>query len=537
MKPRDRRAARRTAGSSRRWPRATATPLSEHPAMVVDPSPGTGPLVGKYVLRTLIGQGATGVVHEAYDPVLDRVVALKGLRAEVADPDLVALLRGRFLGEARAAGRLAHPGVVAVHDFGEHEGRPYIVMERVRGRTLSARLAGGRRETPAQAASWALPLLDALAAVHRRGLVHRDVKPDNVFLGDDGSVKLGDFGVAAWAAGMGEAGEEGGGVAPAVGTPHYAAPEQLRGEATTPAADLWSVGVMLYQALTGCRPFAGNLVTVVQQVLQDDPPLASSRCAALGSGIDALLARALRKAPTERPTDAEAFRAALRAAVAEDAGEAPSGVAPGSSMGAPGAGRHRRREAARRLRDAQDLASRALAALDRAQAVIGDGAVLVEGPSAAQEAQGWQRRLETSAETLVACARADAQEVAEAALDAGDRGALRDGAERLRELAARHEAMGRRLGEDARTGLAAVTTRLDRLDEQLAALEAYRRRDAMQDDEPTAAEPARRRREALDALRDRCVAELRALDGGPRLPSALRVRVLAAGRRLLGRDP
>jgi serine/threonine-protein kinase len=530
-------------------PRVECPPRDRHPAG----------RIGKYLLRGTIGQGAMGVVHEAFDPVIGRVVALKCLRADAVEPAVAALLRRRFLLEARAAGRLSHPHLVAVHDYGEDGGRPFIVMERVRGRPLSARLAPGRRFTLAEAAQWAVPLLEALGAAHRRGIVHRDVKPDNVFLDDEGGVKLGDFGIASVPAGAASADEErvddeetsSPPPASGVGTPHYAAPEQLRGDPAAPTADLWAVGVMLYQALTGERPFAGSMVSVLRQVAHEDPEAPSARGASVPEAADRLVRRALRKAPAERFPDAAAFRDALRAAVAQtsDAGaEAvavegtsrdPTGRAAIARGPLPECGlSSRRREAATRLHASAALVDEARVVLDAAQCLFADGTLLVEGDAMASRCRSLATRLDEAAEALAA-RRRDADALSPATLVM-----LGASIESAREAAEAQRAMAARIAQEATAALATSTRALDRLDERLALLEAYGQRDACAVDElrhaparPAGrdgpAEALRRRLGALTLAQGRCRDTLQRLEAGPRLPPALRARMAAAGLRVV----
>lgn len=218
---------------------------------------GAGRLVaGRYRVLGRLGRGGMGVVWRAMDEVLGREVAVKELRAfsDAAVPEL-ADLRLRMQREARAAARVRHPGVVAVHDIAEHEGRPVIVMELVNGPSLDDVLRERGTLTPEHAADIGAKVLDALAAAHRAGVLHRDVKPGNVLLEHGGRVVLTDFGIAT----VEEPGDGSAtrltGSGELVGSLDYLAPERARGEDPGPASDVWSLGATLYAALEGASPF------------------------------------------------------------------------------------------------------------------------------------------------------------------------------------------------------------------------------------------------------------------------------------------
>jgi non-specific serine/threonine protein kinase/serine/threonine-protein kinase len=207
-------------------------------------------LAGRYELGPVVGRGGMGEVRAGSDRRLGRPVAVKILRSDLAErPDF----RRRFDTEARAAGRLTHPNIVTVLDRGEYHGRAYLVMERLPGRSLTDELREGGPVSTERALELARDILAALAVAHDAGIVHRDVKPGNVLLTADGQAKVADFGIAKIA----EA-DDRTVTTELLATPAYVAPERLAGHPASPRSDVYSVGVLLYEALAGRRPFAGD---------------------------------------------------------------------------------------------------------------------------------------------------------------------------------------------------------------------------------------------------------------------------------------
>ncbi|MCS6799812.1 MAG: protein kinase [Myxococcota bacterium] len=265
-------------------------------------------LAGRYALLERIGTGGMGAVYRARDEVSGRDVAVKLLHDGLAkDPSY----RERFVREARTAARLDHENIVAVHDAGAtQEGLAYMVMELLDGETLTAAIARGPLEPP-RALRIALDVCAALARAHELDVLHRDVKPDNVFLARvDGRTtsKLLDFGLAQV---KGERRLTQTGVVH--GTPEYMAPEQARGAPLSPATDLYALGCVLFEMLTGERPYPGSGPSVVVRHLKDPVPLPSSRRASLGTGYDGLVGRLLAKDARERYRDAHQVATELRA--------------------------------------------------------------------------------------------------------------------------------------------------------------------------------------------------------------------------------
>ncbi len=289
----------------------------------------------RYELGRLLGRGGMARVYEGHDRVLDRRVAIKVLDARLAaDAEFVT----RFQREARAAARLAHPGVVAVYDTGEHDGTRFIVMEYVEGRTLADVLAEGPL-SPARAVEVGREVLAALGAAHDRGLVHRDVKPANIMVTPEGALKVMDFGIARAA----EDGTRLTTAASVIGTPSYMAPEQVEARPVDARTDLYALGAVLYECLVGAPPFEGSsAITVAARHVNDAPEPLRRRRPEIPPRLEAVVLRALAKDPADRWPEAAAFRAALEDAVEPGAGAAAAGAggagAGWASAGAAGAG-------------------------------------------------------------------------------------------------------------------------------------------------------------------------------------------------------
>ncbi|GAA0668785.1 Stk1 family PASTA domain-containing Ser/Thr kinase [Streptomyces thermocarboxydovorans] len=287
---------------------------------------------GRYQLRDLLGQGGMASVHLAYDSVLDRQVAIKTLHTELGREQA---FRERFRREAQSVAKLTHTNIVSVFDTGEDEldgmTTPYIVMEYVEGRPLGSVLDEDIRQQGAMPADKALKITaDVLAALeisHEMGLVHRDIKPGNVMMTKRGVVKVMDFGIArAMQSGVTSMTQTG----MVVGTPQYLSPEQALGRGVDARSDLYSVGIMLFQLVTGRLPFdADSPLAIAYAHVQEEPPVPSSINRSLPPAVDALIARALKKNPNERFPSAEAMRTeCLR--VAQSFHPAPPQIVPGA---------------------------------------------------------------------------------------------------------------------------------------------------------------------------------------------------------------
>ena len=268
------------------------------------------PLIGKFVdsryrVDELLARGGMATVYTAVDIRLDRVVALKIMHPELAaDPDFV----DRFTAEAHAAARLSHPSVVAVFDQGTDRHVVYLVLEYVRGRTLRQLLREQGRLSVDHAVGIMDPVLAALASAHEANLVHRDVKPENILIGDDGQVKVADFGLARVLTTANPATR-----GLLLGTVDYISPEQALGEPVTPRSDVYSAGIMLFEMLTGRVPHSGPTdFVVVRGHIDNDVPPPSHDVPELPRAVDALVLEATARQPQDRISDAADFRARVR---------------------------------------------------------------------------------------------------------------------------------------------------------------------------------------------------------------------------------
>jgi len=265
--------------------------------------------LGKYEIRRELGRGAMGVVYEAFDPMIKRRVALKTIRPDQLAGERPDDVIARFRREAQAAGRLSHPNIVSIYDCDEDSGTWFIAMEYVDGRELKECFAADERFRTADIERIMSQILAALDYSHRHGVVHRDIKPANIFLLPDGTVKVADFGIAhIESSSLTQVGT-------VVGTPNYMSPEQIMGLPVDGRSDIFSTGVILYQFLTGERPFAGSSTTTMQKVLKEEPLPPSTLNVQLPPSIDAVVRKALAKRADERFATAQAFAEALRGAM------------------------------------------------------------------------------------------------------------------------------------------------------------------------------------------------------------------------------
>src|SRR5215470_4890819 len=256
----------------------------------------------RYQVLGTIGAGASSRVDKAHDTLIDRTVVLKTFATGFASPEL----QREFLREAQILGRLSHPNIISIYDLGCNEdGGAYLVTEYVPGKTLDAVMAEKGPVPVARAGVWAGDLASALSRAHKAGVIHGDVKPANIFVTDEGQIKLGDFGIARFATQVS-------GAASLVGTPAYLSPEQIKGETQDHRSDIFSVGIVLYQLTTGVRPFDGSSVAAVcAQIVAKQPPPPSRYNPALPAEFDRIVMRCLAKNPADRYASGESLAASL----------------------------------------------------------------------------------------------------------------------------------------------------------------------------------------------------------------------------------
>jgi eukaryotic-like serine/threonine-protein kinase len=268
--------------------------------------------IGRYALKGMLGQGGLGQVHEAWDPLLSRNVAIKTLQFNI-DANTRDALDGLFLNEARAAARLSHPNIVTVHDAGLSEHGVYIAMERLHGSDMRQRLAGGWRPTPLEAAQLVRRVADALAYAHTSGVVHCDIKPANIYLSKRERPKVLDFGIARVTrnkALLASGAMLDGAVA---GSPHYLAPEQLQGGTVDARTDIHALGVVLYELLTLRKAFDGsNLLQITAAALASDPRAAHELREGVPKALSNIAAKAMARDPQQRYVSAAEMAHELR---------------------------------------------------------------------------------------------------------------------------------------------------------------------------------------------------------------------------------
>jgi len=293
-------------------------------------------LIGRYEILQELGQGAMGVVYKGRDPMMDRTVAIKRILSVALSGPMADEYRERFYREARAAGRLQHPGIVAVYDVGEHEGTPYLVMEYVSGRTLASLLDSGQSFTMERIYDLGKQIAEALYYAHKNGVVHRDIKPANILLTDPAAhgverTKITDFGVAKLtSAQITTTGQ-------LLGTPSFMPPEQFTGAPLDGRADIFSLGVILYWMATGDKPFLGDTITSISyKIVHTDSIPPRKLNPAISAAFESVILKCLEKDPAARYPTGEALAADLASL---RAGQKPGpAVAPGVGQSALGAG-------------------------------------------------------------------------------------------------------------------------------------------------------------------------------------------------------
>ena len=298
------------------------------------------PPADRYVVDAQIGRGGMATVWRAHDTVLNRAVALKRLRPGLRE-DVESMKR--FSREARTVARLSHPGIVRLLDIGEDDDGPYLVMELVDGEDLKARIAREGRIAPQEVARIGAQVASTLAFAHRHGVVHRDIKPQNVLIDRAGNAKLADFGIAQLLEVSGESRLTRSGMM--VGTSDYLAPEQAEGRPVDGRTDIYALGIVLWECLTGELPFPGeNFVAVAMRQLKDPLPDPRTRVAEVPARLAECVVRAGAKRPDDRFADAEDFAAELEACVddPDPPAEAAAPLGPGRPRAADARAARRR---------------------------------------------------------------------------------------------------------------------------------------------------------------------------------------------------
>lgn len=319
--------------------------------------------LGRYEIRGVLGKGAMGLVYDGLDPGLNRRVAIKTILTQKLDAEAARMIAVRFEREVKAVAKLNHANVVQVYDFGNEGDLAYIVMEFVEGRELKSILDAG--EPMALRTTFRLmgQLLDALECAHEAGVVHRDIKPANVMVTSDGRAKLADFGVAR-VSDSGANPAEATRIGAMVGTPAYMSPEQMQGQSLDRRSDIFSVGILFYEMLTGKRPFSGTQWALAKMIIEDDPVWPSA-LVKVPPTFDRVVAKALAKDPDKRYATARKFAEALQRILKGEPPEEPGehAVQPGprpkpaarAAPAAPQAGGEAEAEFWNEVKDSDDI--------------------------------------------------------------------------------------------------------------------------------------------------------------------------------------
>lgn len=266
--------------------------------------------IGKYEVQGILGRGGMGVVYKAFDPAIHRQVAIKTITKSALDPSEVQYAVARFRHEAQAVGRLTHPRIAAIYDYGEDDELAYIVMELVNGKSLYEHLQNKAKFDLAEIGEIIRQLLDGLGYAHAQGVVHRDIKPSNILINDDGRIKISDFGIAHLdSSSLTQVGE-------IMGSPGYMSPEQFTGEEPDARTDIYSAGVIAYELLTGRKPFTGSNVEIMRQVIGERPVNPSKHNPRISVQLDWAIHKALAKKREDRFQTAREFALAFVQGVA-----------------------------------------------------------------------------------------------------------------------------------------------------------------------------------------------------------------------------
>ncbi len=262
--------------------------------------------IGKYKIIEMLGKGAMGVVYKALDPDINREVAIKTIRFDLSDGDDEEMM-GRFIREAQAAGKLDHSNIATIYDVGREQDLTYIVMQYIKGQSLQQLIAKKKKFSPKEINGILIPLCEALEYAHQHGIVHRDIKPANILMDLNGRPQVVDFGVArVETSTLTQSGTT-------VGTPSYMSPEQIMGKRVDNRADIFSIGVILYELAAGQRPFSGgNVSTLMYKIVNEEPPHITEVEKTLPSNYENIIEKALAKDPKDRFQSCLHFIAALK---------------------------------------------------------------------------------------------------------------------------------------------------------------------------------------------------------------------------------
>lgn len=265
--------------------------------------------IGKYEIQGELGSGGMGIVYRGWDPAINREVAIKGVKKQDLPREERESVLSRFRQEAQAVGRLVHPRIVQIYDFIEDENAAYIIMELVHGKTLAHHLAAKEKFGLREVGQIITQTLDGIGYAHAQGVVHRDMKSANIMINNDGRIKINDFGIAhIETSTLTKVGD-------LIGTPSYMSPEQFTGAEVNKSSDLYSIGVIAYELLTGRKPFVGTLPVIMQQVVNTPAAKPSSINSKLSPEIDQVLGKAMAKNPADRYQTASEFSDAFKAAI------------------------------------------------------------------------------------------------------------------------------------------------------------------------------------------------------------------------------
>lgn len=263
--------------------------------------------LGRYEIVSELGRGAMGVVYKAKDPLIDRMVAIKTINLQSLPLDKKKEYEARFYQEAKAAGRLSHPNIITIYDLGENDGIAYIAMELLEGKELQHLVEDGKHLSVDDAVNIAVQVASGLAYAHEHGIVHRDIKPSNIMVLQGKRIKIADFGIARMESSLLSTK-----TGLLMGSPLYMSPEQIKNERVDLRSDIFLLGILLYQMVTGRLPFRGdNAHTVMFQIVQEEPPKPSSVNPDVPQVLDAIIAKCLAKRPEDRYQDANELGRAL----------------------------------------------------------------------------------------------------------------------------------------------------------------------------------------------------------------------------------